>query len=243
MRIELQPAFVLHSKAYRDTSLIVEFLTPDYGRLAVVAKGVRGRKGKSAKQQLTPFQPLVVSCLGNGELKTLTGAEPAGVPVFLSGKKLYSALYLNELLMRLLMPMDAHPEIHQAYSHALDDLVGRLEENLEPTLRSFEFQLLDALGYAPNFEIDAISGEEIVPESCYCFIPETGFALSPPDTLPQQTIFRGADLLAMACLDFSGLDVRRAAKRFTRQALHPLLGNKPLKSRELFLAPKSDSQT
>ena len=235
MRIELQPAFVLHAKAYRDTSLIVDLLTPDYGRLAVVAKGARGRKGKSTKQQLTPFQPQLISCLGKGELKTLTAVEPAGVPLFLSGKNLYSALYLNELLMRLLLPMEPHPAIYDAYSRALGGLAEVSEAALEPLLRRFELLMLEELGYAPCFDTDAGSGEPMLAQQGYVFVAETGFVAA--DLSDSASPFLGEHLLAMSRLDFSDPGVRRAAKRFCRMALRALLGEKPLRSRELFAKP------
>ncbi|MGL5700148.1 MAG: DNA repair protein RecO, partial [Kluyvera sp.] len=46
--------------------------------------------------------------------------------------------------------------------------------------------------------------------------------------------FTGHQLKALASREFPDADTLRAAKRFTRMALKPYLGGKPLKSRELF---------
>lgn len=242
--VELQPAFVLHSRDYRDTSLIVDFLTPDYGRLSAVARGARGRKGRSSvKQLLAPFQALLISCQGKGELKTLTGIEAAGAPVFLNGNILYSGFYINELLMRLLLPMDAHPAIYAAYQRALAELTAlnsvgadTADLPLEPVLREFELALLEALGYGLEFCVDGESGAPIARDSLYYFAPESGFICCDGDIYRQRQpgVFSGELLYRIGQREFSTIEVRRAAKQLLRLALKPLLGTKPLKSRELF---------
>ena len=241
--VELQPAFVLHSRDYRDTSLIVDLLTPDYGRISVVARGARGRKGRSSiKQLLAPFQALLISCQGKGELKTLTGIEAAGAPVFLHGNILYSGFYINELLMRLLLPMDAHPTIYAAYQQALAGLtvLNRKQADaadlpLEPVLRQFELTLLEALGYGLEFSVDGETGAPIAEESLYYLVPDTGFVCCDGDIYRQRqlAVFSGGLLHRIGRREFSDVDVRRAAKLLLREALKPLLGVKPLKSREL----------
>ena len=231
MRVELQPAFVLHARAYRDTSLIVDLLTLEHGRVGVVARGARSRKG-GMRQKLSPFQPLLVNFQGRGELKTLTAAELAAVPVFLTGKNLYSALYINELLMRLLMPMEPQAAVYAHYQLAIAELCGE-GDDVEPSLRRFEFKLLEQLGYGLDFSADAGSGAVLEPAGHYRYVNETGFLASAD--MPGH--FSGAVLRALNESDFSDPAVRRAAKHLSRAAFKPLLGSKPLKSRELFRAP------
>ncbi len=103
-RIQLQPGFVLHARAYRDTSQIVEVLTPDYGRVGLVARGIRTARSK-LKGVLQVFRPLLFSWSKSGELGTLTGAEPAGPAIGLQGDCLLCGLYLNELIVRLERPV------------------------------------------------------------------------------------------------------------------------------------------
>lgn len=245
MRVELQPAYVLHARDYRDTSLIVDLITPDYGRLAVVARGARGRKGKSGvKQLLAPFQPLLISFQGKGDLKTMTAVEPAATTRFLTGKLLYSALYLNELMIRLLLPMDSHPVLYDAYQKTINILADKSsnEVDLEPVLRQFELSLLEELGYGLCFDVDVETSLAIEGQSLYCYIPESGFICcdEPVNGQYQGLVIKGEVLQAIAELDFSNIEVRRAAKQLTRLALTPLLGNKPLKSRELFRTPAAE---
>lgn len=231
MRVEDQPAYVLHLRPYRDTSALVDLLTPDYGRLSVVVRGVR--KSKSPKRQLlNPFHGLLISFQGEGELKLLTQFESNQRFFNLQAAHLYSGFYINELIVRLLPEMDAHNDLFSLYESSIHAL--HQQEDIEPILRRFEFRLLMELGYAIDFQVDAIEQQPIKPNQLYECDLERGFI-----TLPQgedsSAGFSGEDLLAIATDNYTQLTTRRAAKQLTRYLLGPLLGKKPLKSRELFL--------
>ncbi len=143
-RVELQPAFVLHTRLYRETSLLLECLTQDEGRLTVVARGAR--RPKSPYLGLTqPFIPLLISYLGRGELKTLTQAEPNGLCQFLRGDRLASGLYLNELCARLLAPHTPVAELFSVYQDTVTILGS--DQPVHAPLRLFEKQLLSTLGH------------------------------------------------------------------------------------------------
>src|SRR6185437_10727813 len=114
----LQPAFVLHTRPYRDTSLLLEIFTPDYGRVSTLARGARGLRSRF-KGLLQPFVPLLLSWYGKTELMTLSAAESQGKVLDLTGEKLLCGLYLNELLMRLLHRYDAHPQLYIVYQETL----------------------------------------------------------------------------------------------------------------------------
>lgn len=231
MRVEHQPAYVLHLKPYRDTSAIVELLTPDYGRISVVVRGVR--KSKTPKRQLlNPFQSLLVSFQGEGELKLLTHFESHRRYFTLTGPHLYSGFYLNELLVRLLPEMDAHNDLFSLYETSIQSL--HQQQLIEPVLRCFEFRLLSELGYAISFTEDAARHQPIKQDASYFCDIEQGFIEADPNTA-YSLIMSGADLLLIAQNDYRQLTTRQAAKNLTRYLLKPLLGKKPLKSRELFL--------
>ena len=57
-RVLLQPAYVLHSQPFQNTSLLVDFFTIDYGRVRAVAKGARREKSKY-RSLLQLFHPLL----------------------------------------------------------------------------------------------------------------------------------------------------------------------------------------
>ena len=162
-RISLQPAFILHSRHYGDTSLIVDVFARDLGRVSVLAKGYR----KKTNRGLQPYTKLLLSWSGRSEMKTLTGVETSSTPTQLTGKQLYAALYVNEILLRLLPKMDAHPQLFDYYQHTLAQLAA--SNDVEPQLRGFEYQLLSELGYGLNFYNDA-TGEIIERQKYYRYI-------------------------------------------------------------------------
>lgn len=233
MRIELQPAYVLHTRPYRDTSMLVDLFTPEQGRVAVIAKGVRQSKSRR-RALLNPFNPLLVSFQGRSGLKLLTGVESDGHSVRLQGAALYCGFYLNELLLRLLAEQDAHLHLHQNYRLTLEAL--SVDPDLEPLLRRFEFSLLEELGYGIDFDAVAGTGAPPSEQDWYGFDPDRGFVPqeSRPDGDASSAPFSGLALRALGADDYSHPDTRVVAKRLTRLALRPLLGSKPLHSRELF---------
>lgn len=252
-RIDLQPAYILHTRPYRDTSALVDLLSLDHGLLRAVARGVRGSSSRK-RTVMQPFQPLLVSLAGRGELLNLNQAEHAAPGFRLSGDRLFSAMYLNELLLRLLQAQDAHPAIYRLYQQALIGL--HQQSPLEGCLRRFEFRLLQELGYAWDLSVDAVNGATLQTDQCYLFDPGHGYesVQAPPGEWPP-ALFRGDELMQFAAamtmedIDETGPEpgdslpagalansARSAAKRLMRQALQPHLGAKPLLSRSLFAA-------
>lgn len=227
MRISLQPAFILHHRPYRETSLLLEVFTQDYGRIALVARGVRTQRSPW-RALLQLFVPLLLSWQGKSELMTLTGAEAHGGRISLKKDCLLSGLYLNELLMRVLQKHDAHPQVYTNYSKTLLELhSGQLEQKI---LRLFEKKLLEELGYGLQLQQDVL-GRPFIPEKNYRFHPEQGFALCDPGT----GHFSGKSLLAFAAEELKDEEALRDAKRLMRMTFAPLLGERELQSRQLFL--------
>ena len=218
-----QPAYVLHSRAYKESSSLVDLLTP-HGRIRAVLRGARGKAGSLVR----PFIPLEMELRGRGELKTVARLEAAGIPNMLSGDALFSGLYLNELLIRLLPAEDAHPALFEHYAATLPLLAAH--QPLEPLLRAFEWRLLEELGYGFSLAED-LAGQPVEAQLFYRLVPDAGLEVV---TELQPGVFHGGDLLAMADTQWSTPGVLAAAKRLMRQALAPHLGGKPLVSRELF---------
>ena len=241
MRITLQPAYILHRRPYRDSSMLLEVLTAEQGRISLVARGARRRtRGGSASALLQPFIPLLLSFSGRTDLKNLTATEVAGPPLILRAERMFSGLYMNELLMRLLHRYDAHPQLFAAYSRTLDALAGAVE--VDDALRRFEFSLLAELGYGFALDMDGHSGEAVLPQAWYHYHPDYGLVERGPAADPAQPAFQGADLLAIAADDFSG-DARQTAKRLLRLVLAQHLGDAPLRSRDLFRAHRNATRS
>ena len=234
MRINLQPAYVIHSRPYRDTSALLEVFTAEYGRISLVARGTRRQTRRGSKAALLqPFSPLLLSFSGRMELKTLSAIEPVKGMSALRGERLFSGLYMNELLVRLLHRNDAHPELFAAYDYALKALAGNAV--VDTVLRGLEITLLDELGYGLNLSLDGASGEPVDDTLRYRYDPELGLVASDNGTGRSVATYLGSDLLAMESGEFEGA-VRLTAKVLLREVLAVHLGDMPLHSRKLFRA-------
>jgi DNA repair protein RecO (recombination protein O) len=215
MRVDQQPAFILHARPWRETSLLIEAFSRDHGRVGLVARGVRRERSRLPRGVLQPLQPLLLGWVARGELGILTGAESASAPFALSGDGLLAAMYVNELVLRLSARNDAHASTFVAYAQCL----ARLAEGAAQawTLRRFERDLLAGLGYAYALTHTA-RGEPIRADVDYAYDPDAGAAeWREESTLPRVS---GAALLALdsdECPDSSQLaQLRRVARATVR---------------------------
>jgi DNA repair protein RecO (recombination protein O) len=230
-RVELEPAFVLHGRPYRETSQLLEVLASEHGRLGIVARGARTARTRW-RAVLQPFQPLRLSWSGRGSLCTLRGAESAGLMASLSGTGLMSAYYLNELVLALTTRGDPHPDLFAHYARALHDLAA--PENAEAALRRFEVALLAEIGYGLALDRDAEGGEPVADDRWYAYVPERG-----PVPVIRETAtapFSGAQLRAIGAGEFRDASDLRAAKRLLRAVLAHHLGGRPLRTRAVMAA-------
>lgn len=226
-RIFLQPAFILHRRLYRETSLLLDLFTEQYGRIALIARG--GRKSRFSGL-LQPFIPLLVSYQGRSELMNLTGCEAASYTASLRGDPLLAAFYLNELLVRLLQKHDPHPELYTIYTQTV--LALQAPHLHEKVLRLFEKKLLEKIGYGLQLQHDFKTGKPFQDEHYYQYIPEQGFTRLDDRNTHR---FQGKHLIALAKEELNDPSSLRDAKHIMRLALYPLLGDTPLQSRALFL--------
>lgn len=247
---QLEPAYVLHHRPYRDSSLILDVMTAAHGRIALVARGARRPKSR-LHGTLQPFQPLLASWIMRGDLGTLTAAE-ARDGGGLRGRVLISGFYVNELLMRLLHRHDPHPRLFTAYEAVLRDLAaapsGAPHAGEQPALRLFEMALLRETGYGPVLDHDVAAGDPIRADAVYYYYPERGpiredaVALRPGiQEAAQGYVMRdrpvrlhGASLLALARGELCETLHLHEAKRLMRAILDTRLGGRPLASRSLF---------
>ena len=208
--------------------MLVECFTREHGRFPAIAKGVRSAKN-SAQATLQPFNPLSIRISGRGEVKTLVGYEQEGRGPMLKGKGMYCGFYLNEILIRILARNDPHEGLFQHYEETLNGL--SCSDNIELALRRFEVALLHELGYGLQLEHEADSGRQIECDTFYHYELEHG----PKEVeQPNSSSVKGSTLLALAGnMPFHETE-RVQARRLMRVILAHYLGDRPLKSRELF---------
>ena len=250
-KVLLQPAYVLHQRAYRDTSALLELFSPEYGRVGVIARGAKSAKSRW-RGVLQPFQPLLVSWSKRGELGTLTGAEAQGPSLTIAPDLIASGFYLNEILLRLLERDEGQLELFSCYDEALRGMAEITSQNnsrsvaLEILLRQFEMRLLAALGYGlvldqgVGSESALQAGQEYIyqlehgpvkAETVFTNVSKAGD--NTEENYRYGTRVSGDTLLALHAGDFSDERVRLESKRLLRGVLGHYLGSKPLQSRKL----------
>jgi DNA repair protein RecO (recombination protein O) len=235
--VQLQPAYVLHHRPYRDTSRILELFTRDYGRVSVFARGARGARkaGAALASILQPFNRVLVSWSGKGEAGQLTAAEFDGAMSALPPDRLVSAFYLNELLLKLFARHDSHPDVFVLYDATLGSL--KTDADGVRALRLFEKRLLDALGYGLALERDCDLGRPLDARYAYRYRLEQG-AIRIEGVAEGAGIFSGSTLLALAREDFADPAVCAEARALLRAALDRCLEGKELRTRDVARALK-----
>ncbi len=222
--VYLQPGFILQQRKFRETSLIIDVLTRDFGRISLLAKGVRKARSKTAGL-LQPFIPLTLSYFGKAELKTLTDVEIIQSFTELKGLSLYCGFYINELVGYFLHQYDPHPDVFTHYRECLACLSD--SSKMETALRVFELNLIDAVGYGLQLDYDFHNEKAVHPLTKYHFNVEQG----PIEA--QNGHFSGKTLQAMKSREFTDPQELTEAKMLMRSVIAVYLNGKPLKSRAL----------
>lgn len=229
-RIAAQPGFVLHSYPYRETSLIVDVFSRDYGRVALIAKGAK-RPHSKLRGVLQTFQPLSLGWTGKSEIRTLTSAEWVGGMLPLERGALLCGFYLNELLVKLLARDDAHPALFDQYVRTLNQL-GH-EEPALIVLRQFERALLKETGVAADFGVCATTAKPVLPERLYVVDPERGPRLAKADDTAPKML--GKTLLDMENEDYRDPTTQAQSKLLMRFLLGYHLNGAPLNTRQILI--------
>jgi DNA repair protein RecO (recombination protein O) len=228
-RQESREAFILHSYAYRETSLLLDVFARAFGRVSMVARAARSPRSP-LRGVLLAFQPLALSWFGKGEVRTLARAEWLGGHPRLQGEALMCGFYVNELLLRLLPREDPHDALFVRYQEALAQLAHRGES--ASALRGFERALLKELGYAMTLERDSANGAAIDPAKNYRYDPERGPIEA--EGAAAEGAVSGRTLLDMARDDYTDPLTQQQAKALMRALLNHRLDYQPLKSRRIF---------
>ncbi len=230
-RISEQPAFVLHSYPYRETSLILDVLSRDHGRLALIAKGAK-RPHSALRGVLQTFQPLSLAWSGKSEMRTLTGAEWVGGMLPVAGGALLCGFYVNELLVKFCAREDPHPQLFHHYVVTLTRLAH--DEPPVQVLRSFERVLLRETGYAMALD-RTVARKTVQSDGRYVFDPERGVREASDDLPAQWPVVSGQTLLDMERDDYHRAQTVAQSKTLMRFLLNTYLGGTPLATRQILI--------
>ncbi len=234
---ERQPAYVLHRRAFRETSVIVDLLSRDFGLVGGVVRGIKGPRRRG--YDIEPFGEVAATWRGRGQLVTVLRCESVA-PRRLAGDVLFAGFYVNELLIKTLRQEEPVAGLFHHYGQALEGMASG--EELEGALRVFERRLLEELGYGLVFDVDVRSGRPIDSGKFYRLVDSEGFqeaASAPMQAVGNGSaplVLTGSQVAAIDAGDYADRLVRRAAKRIFRRALEPHLDGRQLTTRRLFAA-------
>jgi DNA repair protein RecO (recombination protein O) len=236
MSAQLTSAYVMHQRPFRETSVLLDVFSQHFGRVSLIAKGVRKNK-RSQSGLLQLYQPLLLSWTGRGDLNTLTAAEAESPRYNLQGQSALCGLYINELIVKLLPNHIAEPQVFMSYQQTLQRL--QQSEDIEVALRLFEKCLLTQLGYGLVLDYDAETGARIDLAKRYLYQPDSGLYPYSGDDKQQSISGRSLHHLQTE----QGFDKQSLAevKQLMRNVIHFYLGGKPLHSRQLFASMKQYS--
>jgi DNA repair protein RecO (recombination protein O) len=228
-RVTHEPAFLLHTRAYRESSVLLEMLTRAHGRVGLIYKGVKRSHKRTA--QLQPFCRLSLAWSGRGELYTLTILEVSRASGLTTSRLKICGLYLNELIMNFVPRNSPSEELYDRYESTLAELSSGAD--IETLLRRFELYLLQVSGFGPQLEHEAASDQRINPESYYYYDNERGPVLSPSDAAYSQSVISGRTLLALKTSQVPDATSAKESKRLLRGIIDYQLRGKSLMSREI----------
>ena len=241
MRVQQQPAYIIHHHNYSETSLLLELFTRDYGRVGVIASGAR--RGNNQRRALfNPFTSLLVDWSGKGELGVLGNIENKGPALNLVGESLYCGFYVNELILRLLHRHDAHVQLFVEYEQCLK----RLEEEManDAALRIFEALLLQELGYGLVLDQDAFDNMPLEEKVLYEYVADSGPRRIGADAAGARgAVIHGRSLIALSQGRLNDAQVLKELKQLMRALLARHLGDRPLNSRVLLQTLTRQQQT
>ncbi len=231
MRINHQPAFLLHARPWSETSLLVDMFTREYGRFRLLAKGARRQK-TGQRAILQSFQPLSISWSGKRSLMTLTGTEALQTYPRLKHRSLASAYYMSELLFKFLHANDSHEVLFEAYAQAIEQLAGN--QDTETVLRGFECSLLSEVGYGLQLEFDASSLLPIKNDAHYFYYPEKGPVEIDGQHDENGLAVSGRTLKSLAARQFVDQGSLKESKHLLRHLLARQIAGRSLNTREVY---------
>ncbi|MFZ6747500.1 DNA repair protein RecO [Undibacterium sp. Ren11W] len=225
-----QPGFVLHSYPYKETSLILDVFSRDYGRVSLVAKGAK-RPHSQLRNVLQSFQPLILGWSGKSEVRTLISAEWVGGMLPLEKSGLLCGFYLNELMLKFLVKDSPHAELFGHYVSTLNQLAHN--EPAQIVLRKFELLLLTESGLIGELSICTSSKKRLLPSLYYVLEPERGARPArAEDKIPKVL---GKTLLDMCNEDYSDPTTQLQSKMLMRFLLAHHLHGIPLNTRQILI--------
>lgn len=219
----MDTGYILNRRPFRDNSLLVDLITYGSGRITCVAR-VAKKRGKIMQGTLEPFRLLRLDWIGKGDVQTLTLAEEKGRHK-IQVTSLCEALYLNELLLKLIPKHAPVEELFLCYKQSLHHL-----SDGTASLTACELDILDVLGYSLA-EAQNLSDISISSLQTYRYTASSGLLLDDES-------FEGVPISGKLLIKLNGSSTledadQRELRQFLDQFFDILLAGKKLNSRKL----------
>lgn len=228
MRAELVAAYILHTRAYRETSIQLEALTEAYGRIGLVYQV--GRTVRATR--LPSFTPVRLTWQGKGELYRLTKVEHVAKPDLQAPLHQICGLYINELMLRLIPRNNPIERLYALYESTMKSL--GTTDNVERVLRPFEIQLLDVIGYGLQLECEVGTGQGLDHYRWYRYAVESGPLETSEVNANEWDVVQGRTLMALSAGTVLDNDMLRQAKQLLKGVLDFHLQGRPIMTRKIF---------
>jgi DNA repair protein RecO (recombination protein O) len=229
MKHHQEPGYVLHTRPYTESSLLIDVFCRQFGRFMLLAKGARRQKS-GMRGVLMPFQPLLMSWSGKGQLPILTSVETQGFVNGLAGTHLHAGYYINELVLKLLHRFDEHKNLYDAYDATVYALTQ--EKDANALLRVFEKKLLQEIGFGIILDHDVETGKAIERKARYRYMPQFGPVASDSSEDSDLEV-SGQTLIAFQNEEFETSESMQQARMLTRNLIYQQLGGRELRSRKV----------
>ena len=231
MRVQLEQAYCMHARRYRESSRIVEMLTPGHGLVSCLG---HSSKKKNASVDLL-FTPLLISWSGRGELYTLTHVESIEAKQVTTPAVSIMGMYLNELILKLVPKSSPSKEIFDLY----ENVIHLLEkgDSQEKVLRLFEIELLELVGHGLSLDKEVDHETPISENGFYRYEVGLGPArIASKNDARENTawnVVKGSTLIGLQSPLSMDASCLAEAKRLMRGVINWHLDSRPLHSREI----------
>lgn len=226
MRIQQQPLFILNTRPYSESSLLLDGFSRDFGRVMLLAKGARRLKSRH-RGVLRPFTRILTGWSGKRDLFTLTQAETAGPPVRLPVTGLMCGFYMNELIQKFMQRLDPHENLFDEYEAAIRDIAAG--SGVRQVLRRFETMLLREIGYELRLDFEADGQTPVREEDAYVYDPLRGPV--PSSVRDGSAVYRGKTLKELATGENLSGAALAESRRLLRQVIDFYLEGRVIRSR------------
>ena len=212
-------AFIIHSRSYGETSVILDLLTEKNGMISVILKGAKRRKDVS---QLQPSREFLIN-ISKASLPLLIKYE---LNKSYAIKKDYILLiiYFNELIYRLIPKNQPQKTLYNFYRNYMS-YMSTTDDHQDSVIIGFELLILKNIGYAVNSEISI----DLINKDDYFYYDKLRGFKKISDYYQGYKI-SGRDLSLLIKFDINSIQDKRTLRMIMKNIIVDIVNPKKIKS-------------